>query len=549
MRISKQEIGILFEKVKDEDKLKELLQEIFSHEENIKTFSEVCFPNTVVNKIPKFHKEIYELLFRPGNAALAAPRGHAKTSITGIIFLIFCIVNKLEKYIVYISQNHAKTVQFIDPIRHEFKNNKILRFIWGDLTPRPGRDDQGKDREDCFDVGGCRVEAVSFEKNLRGFKYRNMRPTLIIGDDIESDERVLNPELREKDKNKLNKVIIPALDIRGRFKMIGTILHNYSLLKNKIDLYNGKIFRACNPDLKNLLWPDRFTKKILLDIKKDIGSVAFQQEYLNDPIDNTSSLIKREWIEQCKRTDLSSEDIFEMVKGNKFEMKTMGADFAFSDRITADESAYVGLGRKDEFYYLLNCQKDKGLSINEQMNIMKNELFPRYRYDRMGLEENSIKAISKDIQQYNLPITLFWTAASDPAAKKKEGYDWTDKRHTVGKINLIMRLGTAFENKQFVIPYKTEKDKIMFDRILSECTSYALSDGKLVEAGVHPDIPIALGYALELMSLDSEAAWAFANLKRDKEKVPMKIYGKDEIHFEMIDGKKVKMVGDRRLIE
>ncbi len=49
MRISKQEIGILFEKVKDEDKLKELLQEIYSHEENIKTFSEVCFPYTVVN--------------------------------------------------------------------------------------------------------------------------------------------------------------------------------------------------------------------------------------------------------------------------------------------------------------------------------------------------------------------------------------------------------------------------------------------------------------------------------------------------------------------
>ena len=248
MKVSTQEVGKLFEQVHDENKLRELLQEIFSHKENIETFSEVIFPETVQNKIPSFHHEIYKLLFRQGNDALAAPRGHAKTSITGIIFLIYCIVNELEKYIVYISQNHSKTVQFIDPIRHEFKHNKMLRFIYGDLTPRPGRDDQGKDREDCFDVGGCRVEAVSFEKNLRGFKYRNMRPTLIIGDDIESDERVLNPELREKDRNKLNKVIISALDIKGRFKMIGTILHSYSLLKNKIDLYKGKIFRACDPD-------------------------------------------------------------------------------------------------------------------------------------------------------------------------------------------------------------------------------------------------------------------------------------------------------------
>ena len=236
------------------------------------------------------------------------------------------------------------------------------------------------------------------------------------------------------------------------------------------------------------------------------------------------------------------------LKGD-FDMKTMGADFAFSDRITADESAYAGLGRRDGFYYLLNCQKDKGLSISEQMNIMKNELFPRYKYDSMGLEENSIKAISKDIQQWGLPITLFWTAAADPAARKKEHYDWTDKRHTVGKTNLIMRLGTAFENKKFIIPYKTEKDKAMFERILSECTSYALSDGKLVEAGVHPDIPIALGYALELMNLGGESAWLFLGHEKSPVEENKKIYGNDEIHTEIIDGKEVRMVGDRKLIE
>ena len=546
MIVTKQQVGELFQKVKDEKILRELLQEIFSHKENIETFSQVVFPETICNKIPEFHNEIYEMLFREGNDAFAAPRGHAKTSVTGIIFLIFNIVNKLEKYIVYISQNHAKTVQFIDPVRHEFKNNKMLRFIWGDLTPSMARDDEGKDREDCFDVGGCRVEAASFEKNIRGFKYRNTRPTLIIGDDIESDERVLNPELRDKDRNKLNKVIIPSLDINGRFKFIGTILHLDSLLNNKIKQYNGKIFQACDLEMKNLLWPDRFTKEKLMKIKADIGSVAFQQEYLNNPIDNTSSLIKREWIEQCRREDLSAEDVFNM----QFDMKTMGADFAFSDRISADDSAYCGLGRKDGFYYLLNCQKDHGLSVDEQMHIIKDNLHVRYKYDKIGLEENSIKAISKDITQWNLPITLFWTASSDPAARKKSDYDWTDKRHTVGKINLIMRLGTAFENKRFIIPYKTEADKLTFDRILAECTSYALSDGKLVEAGVHPDIPIGLGYALELMNLGGEGAWIFTGSEEEaKENVKLKVYGDDEIHTGIVDGKEVKMVGDRRLVE
>ncbi|MHA1481867.1 MAG: LAGLIDADG family homing endonuclease [Candidatus Heimdallarchaeaceae archaeon] len=418
------------------------------------------------------------------------------SSVTGIIYLIFCIVNNLEKYIVYVSQNHSKTVQFIDPIRNEFKNNEMLRFVYGDLTPSKSRDEFGKDREDCFDVGGCRVEAVSFEKNLRGFKYNNMRPTLIVADDVEDDQRVLNPDLRVKDSNKLNKVIIPSLDIKGRYKMIGTILHPNSLLTVKIKQCKGKIFQACDENMNNILWKDRFTKDILTKIKKEIGSVAFQQEYLNNPIDNTSSLIKREWVTQCFREDLSAEDIKEM----QFEMKTLGVDFAFSDRVTADESAFFGLGSKDDFFYMLGSQKEKGWSVDEQMKYIRDTLHPLNTYDLIGLEENSIKAISKDINQWNLPITLFWTSASDPAARLKPDYDWTNKRHTVGKINLIMRLGTAFENKQFIIPYKTEQDKLRADRILAECTSFALSDGKLVEAGIHPDIPIAMGYALELMN-------------------------------------------------
>lgn len=534
MKITKEEVGMLFQKEPNNAKLRSLLQEIFSDKENIEVFAETFFPHIMTNKPPEFHKEIYDILFRNGNDALAAPRGHAKSTIAGLIFLIFCIVNKIEKYIVYISQNHAKTVQFIDPIRDEFKTNKLLRFVYGDLTPRRTKDDEGRDREDCFDVNGIRIEAVSFEKNLRGFKYKNMRPTLIIGDDIESDDRVLNPELREKDKNKLNKVIIPALDIDGRFKMIGTILHNYSLLKNKIDLYKGKIFKACDQDLNNILWKDRFTKEKLQKIREDISSIAFQQEYLNDPIDNSSSLIKREWIENCFREDLSHTDVLEM----NFELKTMGVDFAFSDRITADESAFCGLGVKDGFCYLLHSQKERGLSVDEQMRILKNEIQVKYNFDKIGLEENSIKAISKDINQWKLPITLFWTSASDPAEKKKETF-YENKRYTVGKINLIMRLGTAFENKRFIIPYKTEQDKAIAHEILSECVSYALQDGKLVESGIHPDIPIGLGYALELVSDLTGSAFTFASQEGSTE----------EIRTEIRDGEQIRMIGDRRIVE
>lgn len=499
MKITKKQLATIMQKAKDDDELKQLLQHVFSFPENIGLFGEFFFPKTCTNESPEFHKWIYEEMFRQGNGALAAPRGHAKSSVVGIIFLIYSIVNNLEEYIVYISQSYSKTVQFLDPIRNEFKENKLLRFVYGDLTPKAARDDDGKDREDCFDLKGCRVEAASFEKNIRGFKHRNMRPTLIICDDIEDDQRVLNPDLRVKDSNKLNKIVIPSLDIDGRLKMIGTLLHFDSLLSKKISNWGGKIFKACDEDFNNILWPQRFTEaklRAIRDPKTGIGLIPFQQEYLNNPIDTTASIIKREWVEKCFDHSLSQEDVNKLA----FTNKTMGCDFAFSDRITADRSAFVGLGNNQSKYYLTNCNTYKGLSVNEQMVIIKEQLQPIHNFQQIGLEENSIKAISKDIQQWNLPITLFWTSAADPAARKKPDYDWSEKRHTVGKINLIMRLGSAFEAGLIVIPYKTEADKAIADQILSECTSFALNEGKLVEAGVHPDIPIGLGYALELIN-------------------------------------------------
>ncbi len=69
-------------------------------------------------------------------------------------------------------------------------------------------------------------------------------------------------------------------------------------------------------------------------------------------------------------------------------------------------------------------------------------------------------------------------------------------------------MSVAFENARMIIPYKTENDKLLADRLLAELTSWALNDGKLVEAGVHPDAPIALAYALECNKLKRKIVFA-----------------------------------------
>ena len=471
--------------------------------ENFETFCRLILPHAFTKPFSYFHNEIIEEFMKDEDSTVAAPRGHGKSTLIGLGYVLWLIAYKKKKYIVYTSENHEKSVQFILPIVSEIKNNKMYNFIYHDNI-KAGKDDEtGKDREDCFDIGSkLRIQASSFETNMRGLKWYSQRPDLIILDDIENDERVINPILRKKDSNKLNKVVIPALDFEvGRYKYIGTILHHESLLQQKLRARNGKIYRACDLDKEGfviestILFPDIFSKEKLEARRREIGSTEFECEYRNNPIDNVASLIKKEWMIKCCDENLSyGED-------GKYDIKVQGVDFAFSDRITADKSAFVGIGKTEETYTVFQCFTKKGMSITEQFDYIE-YLSGINNYDDNALEENSIRSMSKELKNYNFPYTLFWTGAADSAKRRTYEVEFDDKRHTIGKTSMIKRLATQFENGRIKLPFRTERDKEITNQVMDECSTYALQDGKLVEVGLHGDIPIALGYAIERCEME-----------------------------------------------
>lgn len=493
MKLTQKQLDRVIEETKDDKKRRLLLRVIFEDPANIELFGYFFFKEYITHPFADFHKEIIEIMLRPHHDAIGAPRGHGKSTLVGLVYLIWLIVNKKEKYIVYVSANYRKTVQFLTPIRDQLKNNKLLKAVYDIGNIKAEKDDDGKDREDCYDVLGVRIEAASFETNVRGFKHKESRPTLIICDDIETDERVINPDLRLKDSDKLNKVIIPSLSPNGRIKFIGTILHWDSLLVKKIRLYNGKIFRAIKDSV--ILWPQLFSKEKLEEIKQSIGSVAFSSEYLNNPIENEASLIKGEWIRRC----FDETKTYEGNRTVNYDSTYLGCDFAFGDRVTNDKSAFVHIGVHNGVYDICSINTYKGLSVTEQFEIIQ-DLHNKNNYNEIVMEENSIKSMSKNLYEYDFPYYLIWTGATDTAAKLRADADFQDKRHTVGKKAMILRLATQFENSTISIPYKTDKDKEISNQLYEELTTFALNDGKLVEVGIHADIPIALAMALERAS-------------------------------------------------
>ena len=476
------------------------LYSLFENPDNFEVFCRFCLRKAFSKDFADFHTEIFKTFNSPGDSVVAAPRGHGKSTLVGLGYVIWLLLYKKEKYIVYTSQNHEKSVQFLEPIKHEIQTNKLIQFIYGNFKIHAVKDEDAvlgkRDREDCFDYRGIRVQALSFEKNIRGLKFGSSRPTLIVLDDIDDDQRCLNADLRRKDSDKLNKQIVPSVDAeQGKIKMIGTILHHDSLLARQLRTHNGKIYKAIRED-GTPLFPALYSLEKLAERKRIMGSSSFESEYMNNPVDDENAIINPEWVNAAFDETLS---FFDPLK--HYDLKYQGIDFAFSDRTTADKSVFLGLGLIGDRYEIFQCIVKKGLTITQQFDFI-NMLQGTVQYDDNALEENSIRSMSNELLKYEFPYTLFWTAAADGAKKEKYDREFTGKRHTVGKMAMINRLATQFENGRIKIPYKTEEDKRIAHLIKDELVTFSRVDGKIVETGVHSDVGMALGFAIERAEQD-----------------------------------------------
>jgi hypothetical protein len=305
MKLTKEITNKLKIQIKDRKKLAKIFRGFFCDPQNILEFARITFPNHLSIDSPTFHKEIIELINMDTNVGIAAPRGHAKSTIVDLVYVAWCIVTERHHYIISISDTYSQSVGFVNTLKQEFENNITLKWLYGDL-----RGDIWQDGK--FETStGVMVQARAYGMKIRGLKYRQHRPQLLLFDDLENDESVQNIEQREKLKNWFTRAALPALAKNGRAVVIGTILHGDSLLMNIVNRngefsgWKTKLYKAINTDSngKELsLWPEMYSVKELKDMRdnpnsdKYIGSLVFSQEYQNEPIDEMDAIIRKQWI-------------------------------------------------------------------------------------------------------------------------------------------------------------------------------------------------------------------------------------------------------------
>lgn len=238
------------------------------------------------------------------NIVIVEPREFGKSTMA-MIFVMWCIINRYKKFVLYISKSFDHAVGLVGPMKKEFESNEDLKDVYGDVRG-------GKWTESILDFNfGARIMAIGRGQSVRGLKYINHRPDLIILDDIEDDKSCDNKELRMELQEWLDKQVIPGVNSSdGNIAAFGTILHpdsllaNLSLNKNRLLKYTDfqTMFFAALDDKEESIWEDKFSTQALLDERRR-DPYSFAQERMNQPIPLSAGMFKKEYFKYYQLGD------------------------------------------------------------------------------------------------------------------------------------------------------------------------------------------------------------------------------------------------------
>lgn len=327
--------------LRSEHDLLYFMYEYFSDERNPDNENNLIPAGTLITDAPDFHHELCDALNELNTNPIkricwSVPRGHAKSAYLSNAFPIHQIVFKKRRYIIIISETEAIAKKFVEFVADQLKFNEKLRADFGELLAKEKQANEMDNQEGFITANDIKVQAASTGKQLRGARHKNARPDLVICDDCESSKNTNTKELRDKNLNWFNSVVVPMGDPeKTGFIYMGTMVHGDGLLPAVLRRsdFQGAIYSAItsepvrgdlwkeyedilrdidNPNraeeaetfyLENkdamdegakTLWSSRFPYKELISIKINVGSKAFASEYLNQASDSDSCVFNKD---------------------------------------------------------------------------------------------------------------------------------------------------------------------------------------------------------------------------------------------------------------
>jgi len=369
------------------------------------------------------------------------------------------------------SSSEKKAIEFLDLVKIEIESNPKLRF----LLPAK-RDSWSKTEIRCSN--GAVVRARGWGAAVRGG-----HPVWMVCDDVLSDENIYSEVTRMKSIDYFYSAITPMVIPGGQLIVVGTPFHASDLYG---DIWiNPEYYCSRHPAIKEdgkALWPTRYSLEMLRKREVEVGSIRFAREYLVQPVSEGSSLFPERILKENYDTELSLVTDMTDSMHNEYTVYT-GVDLALSAAVGADYTVIMTVG-VDQYknIRILDMRRFKGRSMTEQLHEIE-DVYHNYRPTRIYIEDNQFQKVFRDelVANTDLPVEGYTTTARNKNSLEKG----------------IPSLQVRFENRKWIIPRKTERDRRLMDILINELKCFTWQNGKLQGVGSHDDCVMALWIAYE----------------------------------------------------
>jgi len=260
------------------------------------------------NSLKPFINERYHSLLKPteklAGAMFVEPREHGKTVRWSFAYVLWSIITGKNRYALLIGASGDAARENLINIKKELEENELLLEDFKELKGDIWRDDRIELKN-----GTC-IQAKGSGASMRGTRFRQYRPDLIILDDVLKDDAVDSPSQRDKIFRWLKRVVF-NLGKTAFIIWVNTIFHSDDPISRLIaEVEAGTLKRwiavrlSCFRPDGSPLWPGYWSAEALEEKREQLGFDSFSTEWNNEPLSDEQRIIQRSWIKAHEYREL-----------------------------------------------------------------------------------------------------------------------------------------------------------------------------------------------------------------------------------------------------
>ncbi|WP_391115998.1 phage terminase large subunit [Psychrobacillus sp. L3] len=242
--LNKKETELLFQHLKfhfNDEQIKELISNFSLTGSNglrkmlgaidLSYFAKAYFPKYFSKPFNQFHTSLMEelnwLLEKEGKRmVVGVPRGYGKSTLSSFLFPLNILLYKKLQFILLVSATEDTGIPFLSMIKDELVSNDAIIEDFGRMKQPNNKwsfNEVHLANDTCITIRGI-------DGSIRGIRYKEHRPELILCDDLIKDQVAESDSGRENLANTYKDSLLNSGTENTRVLVVGTVLHSEDIL-------------------------------------------------------------------------------------------------------------------------------------------------------------------------------------------------------------------------------------------------------------------------------------------------------------------------------